>query len=55
MNDLATKQAIVSSPADSATKPLADAVQSSRIQRGALVVLIVFGAGLTWGVAVIEW
>ncbi len=55
MNDLATRQAIVSSLADFATKPLADAMQSGRIQRGDLVLLIVFGAGLTWGAAVIEW
>ncbi len=34
---------------------LDDAVQSGRIQRGDLVLLIVFGAGLTWGAAVIEW
>ena len=34
---------------------LDDAVQSARIQRGDLVLLIVFGAGLTWGAAVIEW
>jgi 3-oxoacyl-[acyl-carrier-protein] synthase-3 len=34
---------------------LDDAVQGGRIQRGDLVLLIVFGAGLTWGAAVIEW
>jgi len=34
---------------------LDDAVQSARIHRGDLVLLIVFGAGLTWGAAVIEW
>jgi 3-oxoacyl-[acyl-carrier-protein] synthase-3 len=34
---------------------LNDAVQSKRIQRGDLILLIVFGAGLTWGTAVIEW
>lgn len=34
---------------------LDDAVQQGRIQRGDLVLLIVFGAGLTWGAAVIEW
>jgi 3-oxoacyl-[acyl-carrier-protein] synthase-3 len=34
---------------------LAEAVESGRIQRGDLVLLIVFGAGLTWGAAVIEW
>ena len=34
---------------------LDDAVQHGRIHRGDLVLLIVFGAGLTWGAAVIEW
>jgi 3-oxoacyl-[acyl-carrier-protein] synthase-3 len=34
---------------------LAEAVESGRIQRGDLVLLIAFGAGLTWGAAVIEW
>jgi 3-oxoacyl-[acyl-carrier-protein] synthase III len=34
---------------------LDEAVQSGRIQRGDLVLLMVFGAGLTWGAAVIEW
>jgi 3-oxoacyl-[acyl-carrier-protein] synthase-3 len=34
---------------------LDQAVQLGRIQRGDLVLLIVFGAGLTWGAAVIEW
>ena len=34
---------------------LDDAVQSGRVHRGDLVLLIVFGAGLTWGAAVIEW
>jgi 3-oxoacyl-[acyl-carrier-protein] synthase-3 len=34
---------------------LDDAVQSGCLQRGDLVLLIVFGAGLTWGAAVIEW
>jgi 3-oxoacyl-[acyl-carrier-protein] synthase-3 len=34
---------------------LDDAVQNGRIQRGDLVMLIVFGAGLTWGAAIIEW
>jgi len=34
---------------------LDEAVQSGRIQSGDLVLLIVFGAGLTWGAAVIEW
>ncbi len=34
---------------------LDEAVQSGVIQRGDLVLLVVFGAGLTWGAAVIEW
>jgi 3-oxoacyl-[acyl-carrier-protein] synthase III len=34
---------------------LAEAVESSRVQRGDLLLLIAFGAGLTWGAAVIEW
>ena len=34
---------------------LDEAVQTGRIQRGDLVLLVVFGAGLTWGAAVIEW
>jgi 3-oxoacyl-[acyl-carrier-protein] synthase III len=34
---------------------LDEAVQSGRIQRGDLVLMVVFGAGLTWGAAVIEW
>jgi 3-oxoacyl-[acyl-carrier-protein] synthase-3 len=34
---------------------LHDAVLSGRIQRGDLILLVVFGAGLTWGAAVIEW
>jgi len=34
---------------------LDEAVQSGRIHRGDLVLLVVFGAGLTWGAAVIEW
>jgi 3-oxoacyl-[acyl-carrier-protein] synthase-3 len=34
---------------------LDEAVESGRIQRGDLILLIVFGAGLTWGAAVIEW
>jgi len=34
---------------------LDEAVQTGRIHRGDLVLLIVFGAGLTWGAAVIEW
>lgn len=34
---------------------LDEAVRGGRIQRGDLVLLVVFGAGLTWGAAVIEW
>jgi 3-oxoacyl-[acyl-carrier-protein] synthase-3 len=34
---------------------LDEAVASGRVQRGDLILLIVFGAGLTWGAAVIEW
>jgi len=34
---------------------LDEAVQSNLVQRGDLVLLVVFGAGLTWGAAVIEW
>lgn len=34
---------------------LDEAVHCGRIQRGDLVLLIVFGAGLTWAAAVIEW
>src|SRR6267143_6572710 len=34
---------------------LDEAVLSGRIQRGDLVLLVVFGAGLTWAAAVIEW
>src|SRR6185503_4190856 len=34
---------------------LVEAVESGRIQRGDLILLVVFGAGLTWGAAVIEW
>jgi len=34
---------------------LDEAVQAGRVQRGDLVLLVVFGAGLTWGAAVIEW
>ncbi len=34
---------------------LDEAVDSQRIQRGDLILLVVFGAGLTWGAAVIEW
>ena len=34
---------------------LDEAVESKRIQRGDLILLVVFGAGLTWGAAIIEW
>src|SRR5271154_4743868 len=34
---------------------LDEAVAEKKIQRGDLVLLVVFGAGLTWGAAVIEW
>ncbi|MCC6231475.1 MAG: ketoacyl-ACP synthase III [Verrucomicrobiales bacterium] len=34
---------------------LDEAVRGGRIQRGDLLLLLVFGAGLTWGAAVIEW
>jgi 3-oxoacyl-[acyl-carrier-protein] synthase-3 len=34
---------------------LDEAVTTKAIRRGDLVLLVVFGAGLTWGAAVIEW
>ncbi len=34
---------------------LDEAVTSGRVQSGDLILLLVFGAGLTWGAAVIEW
>jgi 3-oxoacyl-[acyl-carrier-protein] synthase-3 len=34
---------------------LAEAVTTGRIKRGDLILLVVFGAGFTWGAAVIEW
>jgi 3-oxoacyl-[acyl-carrier-protein] synthase-3 len=34
---------------------LDEAVAAGCVQRGDLILLIVFGAGLTWGAAVIEW
>jgi len=34
---------------------LAEAVQDNEIKRGDIVVLVGFGAGLTWGATVIEW
>ena len=32
-----------------------EAVSAGKIQHGDLVLMVVFGAGLTWGAAVIEW
>jgi 3-oxoacyl-[acyl-carrier-protein] synthase-3 len=34
---------------------LDEAVSSGRVHRGDLILLVVFGAGLTWGAAVVEW
>jgi 3-oxoacyl-[acyl-carrier-protein] synthase III len=34
---------------------LNEVVSTGRIQRGDLILLVVFGGGLTWGAAVIEW
>jgi 3-oxoacyl-[acyl-carrier-protein] synthase-3 len=34
---------------------LDEAVSQGRLQRGDLVLMVVFGAGLTWAAAVIEW
>jgi 3-hydroxy-3-methylglutaryl CoA synthase len=34
---------------------LDEAVQTGRVTRGDLVLLVVFGAGLTWAAAIIEW
>lgn len=34
---------------------LDEAVSMGRIERGDLILLVVFGAGLTWGAAIIEW
>jgi 3-oxoacyl-[acyl-carrier-protein] synthase-3 len=34
---------------------LDEAVKSGRVQRGDLILIVAFGAGLTWGAAVIEW
>jgi 3-oxoacyl-[acyl-carrier-protein] synthase-3 len=34
---------------------LDEAVRSARVQRGDLILIIAFGAGLTWGAALIEW
>lgn len=34
---------------------LDEAVTTGRVERGDLILIMVFGAGLTWGAAVIEW
>jgi len=34
---------------------LDEAVKSGRLERGDLILIVAFGAGLTWGAAVIEW
>jgi 3-oxoacyl-[acyl-carrier-protein] synthase-3 len=34
---------------------LEEAVATGRVERGDLILVVVFGAGLTWGAAVIEW
>ncbi len=34
---------------------LDEAVATGSIQRGDLILLVVFGAGLTWGASVVEW
>jgi len=34
---------------------LDEAVQSGHVHPGDLILMVVFGAGLTWGAAVIEW
>jgi 3-oxoacyl-[acyl-carrier-protein] synthase-3 len=34
---------------------LDEAVAAGKVARGDLILLVVFGAGLTWGAAVIEW
>ena len=34
---------------------LDEAVETGRVKRGDLILLVAFGAGLTWGAAVIEW
>jgi len=34
---------------------LDEAVEAGRIKRGDLVLMLVFGAGLTWGAAILEW
>src|ERR1035438_1884584 len=34
---------------------LDEAVRSGKLQRGDLILIVAFGAGLTWGAAIIEW
>jgi len=34
---------------------LSEALEAGRITRGAKIVLVAFGAGLTWGAAAIQW
>ena len=34
---------------------LDEAVRSGKISRGDLILIVAFGAGLTWGAAIIEW
>ncbi len=34
---------------------LDEAVSSGKVQRGDLILIVAFGAGLTWGAAIIEW
>jgi len=34
---------------------LDEAVRSGRVARGDLILIVAFGAGLTWGAAIIEW
>jgi len=34
---------------------LDEAIKSGRVQHGDLILIVAFGAGLTWGAAVIEW
>ena len=34
---------------------LDEATESGRLQRGDFILMVVFGAGLTWGAAIIEW
>jgi 3-oxoacyl-[acyl-carrier-protein] synthase-3 len=41
--------------AASVASALDEAVESGKVQHGDLILLVVFGAGLTWGAAVIEW